>query len=163
MPSRLRFVCLIARDVSPFERIALLLQKQMYDIGVDMQVSSVPISELNARMEQEDYDAVLLPMPGGPPLTRLYASLRSSENLTLSTGYDAADAALEVLRLSPTHEAIGEAAADFQQVVYENPPAIFLAWSRDRTRAVSQRFVVPREPDEDPILTLWQWHPREES
>ena len=36
MPSRLRFVCLVAQDVSPFEQIALFLQKQMFDIGVDM-------------------------------------------------------------------------------------------------------------------------------
>ena len=67
MPSRLRFVCLVAQDVSPFEQIALFLQKQMFDIGVDMQVRPVPISELNVRIEQGDYDAVLTSLVGGPP------------------------------------------------------------------------------------------------
>ena len=72
MPSRLRFVCLVARDVSPFEQIVLLLQKQMYDIGVDMQVSSVPLRELSSRMAKGDYDAVLLPTLGGLTLTHPY-------------------------------------------------------------------------------------------
>lgn len=163
MPSRLRFVALIARDVSPFERIALLLQKQMYDIGVDMQVSSVSISELNSRLMQGDYDAVLISTLGGLTLTRAYAWLRSSEvpAPALVTGYDA-DAALEALRLAATDAAIRRASIDFQQVVHDNPPAIFLAWSGDKARAVSRRFAVPNEPDEDPLLTLWQWHRTEE-
>lgn len=162
MPSRLRFVCLVAQDVSPFEQIALLLQKQMFDIGVDMQVSPVPISELSARMEQGDYDAVLTSLVGGPALTRLYAWLPSSGAGASRTGYDAADAVLDALRSTATDAAIREAAARLQQIVYDDPPAIFLAWSRDKARAVSQRFVVPNELDEDPIRTLWQWQLREE-
>ena len=160
MPSRLRFVCLVARDVSPFEQIALFLQKQMFDIGVDMQVRPVPISELNVRIEQGDYDAVLTSLVGGPPLSRPYAWLRSSETRAFWTGYDAADAALDALRRAATDAAILEAAADVQQIVYDDPPAIFLAWSRDKARAVSQRFAVPNEPDEDPLRTLWQWQLR---
>ena len=160
MPSRLRFVCLVAQDVSPFEQIALFLQKQMFDIGVDMQVRLVSISELNARIEQGDYDAVLTSLVGGPPLSRPYAWLRSSETQAFWTGYDAADAALDALRRAATDAAILEAAADVQQIVYDDPPAIFLAWSRDKARAVSQRFAVPNEPDEDPIQTLWQWQLR---
>ena len=162
MPGRLRFVCLVAQGVSPFERVALLLQKEMYEIGVDMQVSPVPISELNARMEQGDYDAVLTSLVGGPSLTRLYAWLPSSEAGASSTGYDAADGVLDALRRAATDAAIHRAAAEFQQIVYDDPPAIFLAWSRDKARAVSRRFAVPDRPDEDPIQTLWEWHPTEE-
>ena len=160
MPSRLRFVCLVAQDISPFEQIALFLQKQMFDIGVDMQVRPVSISELNARIEQGDYDAVLTSLVGGPPLSRPYAWLRSSETRAFWTGYDAADAALDALRRAATDAAILEAAAHVQQIVYDDPPAIFLAWSRDKARAVSQRFAVPNELDEDPIQTLWQWQLR---
>ena len=38
MPSRLRFTCLVRAGDLTEERIALLVQRQLYDVGVDMQI-----------------------------------------------------------------------------------------------------------------------------
>ena len=38
----------------------------------------------------------------------------------------------------------------------EDPPGIFLYWS-ETTRAVSRRFIVPREQDRDIFSTVAQW------
>ena len=45
MPSRLRFRCLtVGQRVQRFEKIALVLQKQLYEIGVDMQIEALDLS-----------------------------------------------------------------------------------------------------------------------
>jgi hypothetical protein len=43
-----------------------------------------------------------------------------------------------------------------QQVLHEDPPAVFLYW-RETTRAVSRRFDVPFVPDRDILVTVAQW------
>jgi hypothetical protein len=43
-----------------------------------------------------------------------------------------------------------------QQVMRDDPPAVFLLWP-DTARAVSARFRVPLTPDRDIIGTLPQW------
>ncbi|TDI26109.1 MAG: hypothetical protein E2P06_03260 [Acidobacteria bacterium] len=47
-------------------------------------------------------------------------------------------------------------AREFQRVLFEAAPAVFLA-SLEEARAVSRRFVVPNEPGRDVIETLWRW------
>ena len=43
MPSRFRFKCLTLEKHATFEKIALLLQKQLSEIGVDMEIEAVPL------------------------------------------------------------------------------------------------------------------------
>lgn len=159
LPSRLRFVCLVPSDLAPFEMLALQLQKQFYDIGVDMRVEAMPSKEFLRRIDARDYDAVLLWRNTGEALSRLYSSWHSSEPGGL--GYRGVDAALDALRAAPTETAIREAAAELQRRFYEDPPAIFVA-DREDARAVSRRFEVPTAPGQDVIETIWQWRPARE-
>ena len=71
MVSRLRFTCLVMEGAIP-EEIALLVQRQLYEVGVDMQLQAVPAPELVPRMLAGDYDTVLLPMNLGRTLARLH-------------------------------------------------------------------------------------------
>ena len=49
MPSRFRFKCLTIAKHATFEKIALLLQKQLYEIGVDMEIEAVPFRSWSRR------------------------------------------------------------------------------------------------------------------
>ena len=63
---------------------------------------------------------------------------------------------MSALRLSVTDVDIQAAASEVQRILFEEAPAVFLATAED-ARAVSVRFVVPREPGLDVLETLWQW------
>ena len=155
MPSRLKFVCLVATSFARYEPIALMVQRQLFNIGVDMRIEPVSLEELNRRIGTADYDAVLLDLNGGPGLVRAYRYWHSS-NDTLSNGYHAADAALDALRVASDEANIRAAAREFQRVMLEDPPALFLTWP-EVARAISRRFEVPAELGEDPMRSISQW------
>ena len=137
------------------ERIALLVQRQLYDIGVEMQIEALSIQELTARVTSRAYDAALVPQNLSRTLSRLYVFWHSSQALALF-GYTAADAVLSDLRYAATDDEVTRAASAFQTILYDDPPAIFLAVPR-RARAVSRRFDVPAVPGEDVTETVWRW------
>ena len=97
MPSRFRFKCLTLEKNATFERIALLLQKQLSEIGVDMEIETVSIDELGARSKTGNYDAILAERISGRSLFWTYYVFHSSK---LGAPYKAADSALDQLRLS---------------------------------------------------------------
>ena len=68
----------------------------------------------------------------------------------------AADEALDSLRASVSDDDMRQAAGEFQRVLFEEAPAVFLT-AVEEARAVSRRFVVPDEPGRDVIETLWRW------
>ena len=152
MPSRLRFTCLMYGEDPRFERIALVLQKQLYDIGVDMQLEAVPLTNLAKRVQSGDYDAFLLEMLSGRSLTWLYRAWRSRPPGVpvefFASGYTAADAVLDRLRHTITEPETREAIGELQRVLYDDPPALFLAWPQ-ASRAVSADIDVPYVPDSD--------------
>lgn len=159
-PARMRFTCLVPDGFSTLERIALLVQKQLYDIGVDMHFEVVSPADYDARIRQGDFDAVLLDLISGPTFGRPYifwASAKASKGLNVF-GYEDSEAErlFQVLRTSTNEAAIRSATRRLQTVLERDPPALFLAWSK-RTRAISRDFRVVTEPDSDPVLTLWQW------
>jgi hypothetical protein len=45
---------------------------------------------------------------------------------------------------------------DLQQILHDDPPAIFIAWPKV-TRAVSAKFDVSAERGRDVMGGLWQW------
>ncbi|HXH05405.1 MAG TPA: ABC transporter substrate-binding protein [Vicinamibacterales bacterium] len=155
------FACLVPIELQPFESLALLVQRQLLEVGIDMRVEPVTLTEQFRRLSTGDFDAVLLEMLGGFWPQGFYAWFHSPAPGTTPlarTGYRAADAALDRLRYAPTDEEVRRAVADFQRIIYEDPPALFLAWSQ-RARAVSRRFEVPVEPGRDIMATLWAWRP----
>ena len=46
-PPDSRFTCLIPENFALWERMALIVQRDLAEIGVDMQIESVPFEEFN--------------------------------------------------------------------------------------------------------------------
>jgi peptide/nickel transport system substrate-binding protein len=158
-PARLRFTCLLLADFSLHERIGLELQKQLYDVGIDMQFEAVSVPEYQARIREGRFDAVLVDLISGPTLARPHVFWGSPRRDGLHAfGYNNGEAArlFDVLRTSTNEAAIRSAVGRLQRVMLEDPPALFLAWNQ-RARAVSTRFRVAGDAERDPLLTIWQW------
>lgn len=161
MPSRFRFTCLTVAGDARYEKIAIALQKQLYDVGVEMNIESLPIGELIERTKKGKFEAFLFERASGRTLATTYSAFHSAVAPRLfqaDTGYKSADDTLEHLRNSTSDNEIRTAVGDLQRVFYDDPPAIFLAWPKV-ARAVSTRFVVPDEPGRDVMANLWQWRP----
>lgn len=158
--ARLYFTCLLPARFAVLERIALDLQKQLYEIGVDVQFQVVPIEEYDARIRNGQFDAVLIEAISGPTLVRPYvfwASAKRLNGLNVFAYENAeADRLFQVLRDSTNEGGVRSAVSRLQRVLLEDPPAMFLAWS-ERTRAFRRDFNVVLEKDRDPLYTIWQW------
>lgn len=158
MPSRFRFTCLILGNDSRFERIALVLQKQLYEVGVDMRIEPVPLSELLERFSSGKFDAMFGEAISGRSLNWLYRQWRSTANRQtgeVNSGYTAADAALDRLRETFVDADTKRAVGDLQRIFYEDPPAIFVAWPQT-SRAISAKIHVPYENSMDVVGRLWR-------
>jgi peptide/nickel transport system substrate-binding protein len=161
-PARLRFTCLIPAGFSIWERMALEIQKYLYNVGVDMQFEVVPFREFDARIREGRFDAALVDAISGPTPSRAYIfwqSERRHKGLNVF-GYDNPDAErlFEVLRTDTNEGAVRSATRRLQSVLLDDPPALFLAWSQ-RARAVRRDFQIVQEQDSDPMLTMWRWAP----
>jgi len=158
-PARLRFTCLLPAGFALLERLGLEVQKQLYDVGVDMRFEVVSPQEWDERIREGRFEAVMIDMISGPTLARarLFWGFPTREGLH-TFGYQNAEARrlFELLRRSTNETAIRSAVGSLQRVMLEDPPALFLAWNQ-RARAVSSRFRVPSEPARDPLFTIWQW------
>jgi peptide/nickel transport system substrate-binding protein len=160
MPSRLRFKCLTVAKNSTYEKIAMVVQKQLYEIGVDMEIEALPISELGKRISTGDFDAILAERTSGRSLVWTYLTFHSSKGF----GYQAADKVLDRLRQVSSDGEVRAAVSDLQQVLHDDPPAIFIAWPTV-ARVVSSKFqvlddagkLVPDDIGRDVIGTLRQW------
>ena len=155
MPSRLRLRCMTLAKDAMYEKIALLLQKQLYEIGVDLDIETVPGVEIEPRLTSGDFDTALLPRTSGRSLAWTYLTFHSTESLG---GYKAADKVLDQLRQTTSEAEIRSRVSDLQQIFHDDPPAIFIAWPKV-ARVVSSRFEVPHEAGRDVISTIWAWRP----
>jgi peptide/nickel transport system substrate-binding protein len=157
VPIRFAFRCLLWGNDSRFDRLAMIAQKQLADVGIDMQLQPLELVDLAHRMELGDYDAFLFEL-SGPRLSRVYDFWRSTEKPVINSGYRAADAVLDRLRASQTEDDTRAAVAELLRIMHDDPPAAFIAWQKS-SRAVSTRFDVAAEPDRDILTSLWMWRP----
>ncbi len=141
MPSRFRFKCLTIAKNATFEKIALLLQKQLYEIGVDMEIEAVSLQELGARAASGTFDAILAERTSGRSLVWTYLVFHSKK---FGGAYTSADTALDRLRQTSAEADVRTAVSDLQQIFHDDPPAIFIAWPKV-ARVVSTKFIVPEE------------------
>jgi len=156
MPSRFRFTCLLMSDDQRFDKVALLLQRQLFDVGVDMIIESAPLLTIQKRLGTGDFDAALLEFIGSRSLNWAYIFWHSplgASGRFMNTGYKGADQALDRLRSALSDDEIRAAVTDVQRVMYEDPPALFLAW-QETSRALSRDFVLPNEGPGDIIGLL---------
>jgi peptide/nickel transport system substrate-binding protein len=161
VPSRLRFRCLMPSDEPQFERIALLLQRDLSEVGVDMVLEPVPQGELTRRSRAGDFDAYLFQTNAGRSLDRLYAFWHSTAGKTAAmqnSGYTGADALLDQLRVARSEAEVRSAVADLQQCLHEDAPAVFLTWL-ETIRALDRRFTMGDTDDPDVFANVWKWRP----
>ena len=156
----LTFTCLVPEGYGIFERMALVLQRQLYDIGVDLQLEAVTLEDLELRLRSGEFDAALLDLLSGPSLSSVYPFWRSpgaKPGLNVfSYRNAAADRWLDQLRFVGDEASVRAATSQLQRVMIEDPPALFIAWS-ERTGAVSKRLNVPPSTGGDPLYALSKW------
>jgi peptide/nickel transport system substrate-binding protein len=160
MPSRLSFTCLVPLGDSRFERIALVVQRQLFAIGVDMRLQAVPIRSLYERAAKRDFEAFISEATTGRTLKFPYDMWHSKGGYALS-GYSAADAALDRMKMARTDDEVRPAVLEVMRVLRSDPPAIFLTLPRE-VRAADTAFDIPYETDRDVFYTLWQTRWRSE-
>jgi ABC-type transport system substrate-binding protein len=156
-PSRLRFKCIFATNFPMWERIALMVQRDLSQIGVDMQLETLSIDELNRRITTGDFDAVLLDLVAGNATSRPYFFWYSTSKQN-PWGYrdEAVDQALDRLRYAADDDATRAAFHDLQSEMLNDPPAVFLAFGQT-TRALSRRFQAAAPPGGDVFRTISEW------
>jgi peptide/nickel transport system substrate-binding protein len=154
MPSRFAFTCLLVEGDLRFERIALIVQRQLSAVGVDMQLRLVSLQEFRTRAAKGDFDAFIHELSSGRTLRFPYIFWHSKTAL-LRTGYSAADAALDRMTLARTDDDVKVGVADVMRILRADPPAIFLAYPRE-ARAIDRSFEVEYETDRDIFGTFWQ-------
>lgn len=159
---RLSFKCVVYSEDPQFERIARLIQRQLFNIGIDMQIELTTLDTLVNRATAGDYDAFLMQMYSGRAMDFAYRFWKSSEAEArmVNSGYTGADAAFDALRGSFSEEMTKQAVSGVVRRFREDVPAVFLAWT-ELTRAVSTRFDVGSSGNQDPFFSIWQWQPRE--
>lgn len=157
MPSRFTISCLVWDDPR-FERLAVLVQRQLADIGVEMRL--IPVKQLDfvQRLAAGEFDTFLFEM-FGRSLSYLDVFWRTHTRLgRVNSGYEAANAVLDRMRTARSDDEVRAAVAEFEQILHDDPPAAFIAW-QETSRAVSTRFDVSAEKDRDILTNVWQWRP----
>jgi peptide/nickel transport system substrate-binding protein len=162
--ARFRFTCLIPENFSVLERVALEVQKQLYDVGVDMQFEVVPSTEFDTRIREGRFDAMLIDSISGPTVGRSYMFWRSARRFPGGLnffGYEnpEAERLFDVMRTSTNEIAIQSSFSRLQETLLDDPPALFLAWN-ERSRAVRRDFQIVQDPlhdPADPIYSMWRW------
>jgi peptide/nickel transport system substrate-binding protein len=158
-PARLYFTCLLPENFALWERMALLVQRDLSRIGVDMNIEQVPFAVFNKRIAEGNFDAVMLEMIAGNSISRPYFFWYSQSRLN-TWGYNnaASDEALDLIRRASDDATYKSAFRNFQLAHLEDPPAIFLALS-NVTRAVNKhqfRVVAPSGTDILPSIADWE-------
>lgn len=158
VPSRLRFVCLVPQSFALWERLALLIQRDLSKIGVDMQIHEVSFGEFNQRIAEGSFDTVMMEMVAGSSISRPHFFWHSGSRLN-TWGYKNpnVDRALDEIRRSSTEGNYRAAFRQFQLEQIEDPPAIFVALG-NVARAVSTRFQVVAPTGSDILPTIADWH-----
>jgi peptide/nickel transport system substrate-binding protein len=165
MPSRLHIRCLAPANNALFEKVAMVLQKQLYEIGVDLEIIPLPGDEVGKRLDAGDFETVLIQRASGRSLSWTYSTFHSSVS---ASGYSAADSVLDRLRQTTNETEIRAGVSDLQQIFHDDPPAIFIAWPKT-ARVVSSKIHVPdpeetgrdisKEAGRDVLSSLWLWRP----
>jgi ABC-type transport system substrate-binding protein len=154
MPGRFSFTCLVLADAR-FERLAVLVQKQLADVGIDMKLLALKQTELEARVKDGEFDAFIFEF-FGRSLSWVYEFWHSHDAALFDNGYRAADAVLDRIRAARSEDQVRAGTADLSRILHDDPPAAFIAW-QTTSRAVSTNFEVAAEENRDILTNVWQW------
>jgi peptide/nickel transport system substrate-binding protein len=162
----LTFTCLLPNNYAVFERVALLAQRQLRAVGIEMRLEVLPPDAFIARVNRGEFDTAFINPIGGPYPTFFHRFWHSpGPNPRWNPfGYRdaAADAALDAMKASVTDDQFRVASSRFVAALRDNPPAICLVWPIT-TQAVNRRFVLPADTaSRDALASVAAWQLREE-
>ena len=157
MDSRFRIECVFGVQ---YERIALLLQRQLAEVGVDLVLEGAEQLTVTKRAGLGKFDTYLFQLTSGKSFDWTYRFWHSGPGQYQNSGYVGADAVLDQLRLGLTEAAVRVAVADLRQRFFDDVPAAFLVWP-ETTRAIDTRFDIGDRSDPDVFANLWRWRPAE--
>jgi ABC-type transport system substrate-binding protein len=163
--ARFTLKCLVWSEEPQWERIAQVLQRQLFDVGIHLDLQLLTLEELIQRAKSGKFDAFLMQANAGRAIDYAYRFWRSSGSANTATqlsGYTGADAALDRLRHSMSDEETKAAVTEVMQRFHDDAPAAFIAWVQV-TRAVDTRFSTGDAKAMDPFINIWQWRPVEEA
>ena len=167
MPSRFQIRCIFWNKDPQYERIALMLQRQLATIGVDLVPEPVDQGTIETRIKSGTFDTYIYQLGSGKSFEQTYllwhanaSGIGNKQNI----GYTGANEVLDRLRAAYNdstpkgNSEIRIAVADLRQRFYEDVPAVFIVWL-EAIRAVDVRFNVGDASDPEILANLWQWSP----
>ena len=158
---RFTFRCLVYNEDPLYERIALMVQRQLFDLGVDMTIELVGMDTFVDRAAAGDFDAFLMRINSGRSLDVTYRFWHSSvpgRTPLQNSGYTGADGVLDQLRVSTSDAAVRRSVSELAKRFYADAPAVFIAWL-EVTRAIDASYAVGGNSSQDPFSNIWQWRP----
>jgi peptide/nickel transport system substrate-binding protein len=160
--SRFQLKCMFYNVDPQFERIALLLQRQLAAAGIDLVLEGLNGTEMKTRLQAGQFDSYLFQLTSGRDVSWVYRFWHSPHGalgpVMQNTGYRGADDVLDRLRQARDEDENGirKAVADVRQRFYDDVPAVFLAWT-ETTRALDKRFDFGDANDPDIFSNMWRW------
>ena len=153
---RLTFTCLVLAEPR-FERLALVVQRQLLGVDVDMRLEALPVPEFAARLAAGRFDAFLTELIASSGLGFSYMMWHANPpGPFFRSGYASANPVLDRLRGARTDDETRAAVHALQRTMHDDPPAVFLYWEQ-RSRAVSRRFALPAGDDRDILRSIDRW------
>lgn len=156
---RFTFRCLVYSEDPLYERIALMVQRQLFDIGVEVIIELAGMNTLGPRAGSGDFDAFLISANASKSLDFTYRFWHSGLPAPLkmqNSGYSGADAVLDQLRRGTSDDDRRAAVAALARTFHDDAPAAFIAWL-EITRAVDARWSMGDDNVQDPFASIWQW------
>ena len=163
MASRFSIRCIFWNDPQ-WERIALVLQRQLADVGVDLVLQESDELGIRKSALSGSFDTYLYQMASGKSFDYTYRFWHSPSDRDgiayQNSGYSGVDSILERLRVIRPDAEIRTAMADLRDRFYTDVPAAFLAWP-ETTLAFDSRFSIGERSDPDVFANLWKWRQAE--
>jgi len=159
--ARFTIKCLFWSEDPQYERIALMIQRQLFDIGINLELEPATLMDMRSRLSRGAFDTFLVRTNASRALDITYRFWRSTDPGDVAmqrSGYTGADGLLDAFRGSTSDAGARDAVIALSRRFYEDAPAAFLAWT-EITRAVDSRFEVPEVGAEDPFAKIWRWRP----
>jgi peptide/nickel transport system substrate-binding protein len=163
MASRFSIRCVFWNDPQ-FERIALLLQRQLGDVGINLVLEALDDTTLQKRAGAGEFETYLYQLTSGKSFDWVYRFWHTPDIRAAAyqnSGYRGVDTVLERLRTARTDPEVRAAVADLRERFYEDVPAAFLAWP-ETTRAFDARFDIGDRTNPDVFANLWKWRHTEQ-